>query len=1035
MRPSGLWHKEGNMNNIINRVWNRGTMVNIEDLRGSLYQNEQLGHTFVISGVDGDGNVVSLSGTVDGAFLRPDNTTVAISGSASGGKAYVTLPANCYDVPGKCGLTIYLTADSQKTALYAAVVTVTRTSSDTASPGTTASVVDLVNAINAAISQIPATDTALKAAMAPTYSNTGLYAVGSYAWYNGVLKRCIVPITTAESYTAAHWTDAALGNDLRDLKSAITQSAWIADRAYLTHSGLGYCSPLFVRAGDDILVKTEDGSDFVAYRIYFRSYGNAEQVAYLGLSGNGAMREFTMPSGKADSYFVYVDGTAQNIEVYNKTTFFRNLKALCGINGANYQAEIHDLLFMNAVPFTIKKTDTVTVATKSGDNFTAAKMFVVGENGRDITYYTLTGYGNSRTFTYNSDTVCRFIFLAEGTAQDIIVTNHSSEYNKNDELQTLTAWENEKEGLFTESNDIKGLHIWNLGTSNTDGTVSTSDKRIYSSLRKAEENLLVNLGDTSTYQFAIQVYNNSTYTSGYSTGWIQERRIIPKGYWYRINVRYSTETVTITDPVDNNLFKTISIIPYDVTNKSPFLSSIIDSGKKLDGILVTTRNKWLSDFIQYGYDSRGIFSPSNSWASTDLFPVDASTTYIASGSTGALAGIKAAEYDANRFYLRDLTTSGGVFTTSADCAYVRLSSNDSTIKGAANKQLEAGTSPTHYVPPYIVKSIALEKGYNLPSYYDTELATTKSSIIEKLMIAGKNKSAFSFITDTHWGRNQKRSPEIIRYIVDHTPIQNVICGGDIVTDDEAKATAINDLLDFQNAFKFLGDRFYSCIGNHEHNNNSGNNTSNALTDNAVYALAFEQSESPYIVCGDYYFYYFDNQAEKTRYLFADTGWYRKWNNARISFTVNALNELDADWHCVVITHSIFNSYTDTEPSGFIADFLDMLDAFNAKTTGTIPSASSEEGDIAYDFTNAKASCKLVVGGHTHKDQTYVTNGGILCLILDCDAQNTVSGNPNTTGTVNEQCVTTIIADYGNDKVYCVRTGRGTSATYPDDLPD
>lgn len=221
------------MNNIINRVWNRGTMVNIEDLRGSLYQNEQLGHTFVISGVDGDGNVVSLSGIVDGAFLRPDNTTVAISGSASGGKAYVTLPANCYDVPGKCGLTIYLTADSQKTALYAAVVTVTRTSSNTASPGTTASVVDLVNAINAAISQIPATDTAIKAAMAPTYSNTGLYAVGSYAWYNGVLKRCIVPITTAESYTAAHWTDAALGNDLRDLKSALFNLAENEDIAFL----------------------------------------------------------------------------------------------------------------------------------------------------------------------------------------------------------------------------------------------------------------------------------------------------------------------------------------------------------------------------------------------------------------------------------------------------------------------------------------------------------------------------------------------------------------------------------------------------------------------------------------------------------------------------------------------------------------------------------------------------------------------------------------------------------------------------------
>lgn len=292
------------MNNIINRVWNRGTMVNIEDLRGSLYQNEQLGHTFVISGVDGDGNVVSLSGTVDGAFLRPDNTTVAISGSASGGKAYVTLPANCYDVPGKCGLTIYLTADSQKTALYAAVVTVTRTSSDTASPGTTASVVDLVNAINAAISQIPATDTAIKAAMAPTYSNTGLYAVGSYAWYNGVLKRCIVPITTAESYTAAHWTDAALGNDLRDLKSAFVNGINSTDNIVIENKRLGKYLKTNVTTVDFSDERTADDSDF-GYAIF-----DCQEGDVFTISGTGGGPIYTYTFTKNDGTVVAHSGTA-----------------------------------------------------------------------------------------------------------------------------------------------------------------------------------------------------------------------------------------------------------------------------------------------------------------------------------------------------------------------------------------------------------------------------------------------------------------------------------------------------------------------------------------------------------------------------------------------------------------------------------------------------------------------------------------------------------------------------------------------------
>ena len=209
------------MNNIIKRTWNKNAMVNIEDLRGMAFQAESGGHTFQISGIDGDGNPVALSGTPAGILLRSDNQDVTLTCSISDGKVNATLPANAYVVPGRFGLTIFLTSDGQKTAIYAAVGTVGKTSSGTVAPPAGADVVDLVNAIAAAVASIPASATNLMAAIAPTYSNTALYAVGQYAWYDGVLKRCIVPITTAESYTAAHWTNANLGGDVNDLKSAL----------------------------------------------------------------------------------------------------------------------------------------------------------------------------------------------------------------------------------------------------------------------------------------------------------------------------------------------------------------------------------------------------------------------------------------------------------------------------------------------------------------------------------------------------------------------------------------------------------------------------------------------------------------------------------------------------------------------------------------------------------------------------------------------------------------------------------------------
>ena len=225
------------MANIIKRVWNQNRMVLIEDLRGMTFQAEAAGHTFQISGIDDEGNTVALTGTPSGVFLRPDNTDVALTCSVSGGVVSATLPANCYDVPGRFGLTIFITSGSSKTAIYAAVGTVTRTSSGTVAPGTSQSVVDLINAINAAVNSIPASYSALLADIAPTYSNSALYSVGQYAWYDGDLKRCIVPITTAESYTAAHWTSAVLGQDVSDLKSALTSLEQIAAQSYKPNLG------------------------------------------------------------------------------------------------------------------------------------------------------------------------------------------------------------------------------------------------------------------------------------------------------------------------------------------------------------------------------------------------------------------------------------------------------------------------------------------------------------------------------------------------------------------------------------------------------------------------------------------------------------------------------------------------------------------------------------------------------------------------------------------------------------------------------
>ena len=175
------------MNTIIKRTWNQNRMVTIEDLRGMAFQAESGGHTFEISGINDANEAVSLSGTVAGVFMRPDGADVALTGAASDGVVSVTLSDACYAVAGRFGLYIFVTSDSKKTCVYACIGTVAQTSYGTVAGDTPQDVVDLINAINAAIASIPADYSDLLDSIAPSFSDSTEYASGTIVWYDGVL--------------------------------------------------------------------------------------------------------------------------------------------------------------------------------------------------------------------------------------------------------------------------------------------------------------------------------------------------------------------------------------------------------------------------------------------------------------------------------------------------------------------------------------------------------------------------------------------------------------------------------------------------------------------------------------------------------------------------------------------------------------------------------------------------------------------------------------------------------------------------------
>lgn len=61
--------------------------------------------------------------------------------------------------------------------------------------------------------------------VASAYSASATYKVGDYVIHNSNLYRCTTAITTAEAFTAAHWTQIVLANDVSDLKTDLDEYA------------------------------------------------------------------------------------------------------------------------------------------------------------------------------------------------------------------------------------------------------------------------------------------------------------------------------------------------------------------------------------------------------------------------------------------------------------------------------------------------------------------------------------------------------------------------------------------------------------------------------------------------------------------------------------------------------------------------------------------------------------------------------------------------------------------------------------------
>jgi UDP-2,3-diacylglucosamine pyrophosphatase LpxH len=318
-----------------------------------------------------------------------------------------------------------------------------------------------------------------------------------------------------------------------------------------------------------------------------------------------------------------------------------------------------------------------------------------------------------------------------------------------------------------------------------------------------------------------------------------------------------------------------------------------------------------------------------------------------------------------------------------------------------------------------ISNINITNENEVPSYWQSALDKGADNIHQAMESAGRNKSSFLFYSDAHWNHNSKMSPKLLKYLYKNTAMTKTFFGGDIVYTESTNNETMKYLYEWREMLKDLPNH-HSVVGNHDDgnygDNTSGDNPSQSIFDeNYVYAYLLAPEENNDIVYGDGLYYYIDDNAEKTRYLFLDTA-YKGVDATQEGFISNALNTVKDGWHIAVVAHiwyqPNYNEY-DTKPIPIAG-----LDPNASKVITLLDAYNSNE--------NSKGKVEFCIGGHVHRDYVNKTEGGIPIILVETDSKEIRDIFPYDPETTSGSSVNGIVCDYNTNKINVIRIGRGNS---------
>jgi len=147
---------------------------------------------------------------------------------------------------------------------------------------------------------------AIDGIIADEYSPSGPYAVGKYCMYGGALYRCKETIATGEAWTAAHWQQVTLANDVSQRINALEQD-WYANAVLVNAGGTMIAVDDSAKAPIDGIVI--EGRTMQRGTPTFASPVAFENVTSVKSAGINILPKFTVQSLNGIDLSINADGS------------------------------------------------------------------------------------------------------------------------------------------------------------------------------------------------------------------------------------------------------------------------------------------------------------------------------------------------------------------------------------------------------------------------------------------------------------------------------------------------------------------------------------------------------------------------------------------------------------------------------------------------------------------------------------------------------------------------------------------------------